>query len=276
MDLVWHSFMEAMTPSQRQLHQGHIGQCNQLVGSHPLTHHSAGSQVRGSHFRSSSKNWEIKVHPNVTWRKIAILTEVGQSESGSEEEFEDSREVLPSRDQFKPPSAPVLVPVPAEVTVSTGPMPSSSLGGPIPSGEVDANLVGEGFDDGTLNEDLIEDAKFYQDVALNYQKALLAQQVELQDKFKAQSCLMEEASVAIHTAETEAQQWHQELLQRTLARTPEGVGFCCEQASRTIQGSADFCSRQPVELGSRTQVGDPETAGENPCFGGVTWKSRSC
>ena len=49
----------------------------------------------------------------------------------------------------------------------------------------------------------IEDAKFYQDVALNYQnayEALLAQQVELQDKFKAQSCLMEEAS-AIHAAE---------------------------------------------------------------------------
>ena len=64
-------------------------------------------------------------------------------------------------------------------------------------------------------EDLIEDAKFYQDVAINYQNAyevLLAQQAELQDKFKAQSCLMEEASAAIHAAETEAQQHHQELL----------------------------------------------------------------
>ena len=56
---------------------------------------------------------------------------------------------------------------------------------------------------------LIEDAKFYQDVAINYQntyEVLLVQQAELQDKFKAQSCLMEEASAAIHAAETEAQQ----------------------------------------------------------------------
>ena len=59
------------------------------------------------------------------------------------------------------------------------------------------------------SQDLIKDAKFYQDVALDYQnayEALLAQQVELQDKFKAQSCLIEEASAAIHAAETEAQQ----------------------------------------------------------------------
>ena len=48
---------------------------------------------------------------------------------GVTEEFEDSREVLPPRDQLEPPSVPVLVPGPAEVTVPTGPMPSSSLGG---------------------------------------------------------------------------------------------------------------------------------------------------
>ena len=56
-------------------------------------------------------------------------------------------------------------------------------------------------------EDLIEDAKFFQNTALNDQnayKVLLVQQVELQDKFKAQYSLMEEASAAIHAAQMEA------------------------------------------------------------------------
>ena len=86
------------------------------------------------------------------------------------------------------------------------------MGGLIPSREVDINQVAHGV---LSQEDLIEDAKFYQDVAINYQntyEVLLAQQAELQDKFKAQSGLMEEVSVAIHAAETEAQQHHQELL----------------------------------------------------------------
>ena len=73
--------------------------------------------------------------------------------------------------------------------------------GPIPSREVETNQ------EAIYPQDLIEDAKFYQDVALNYQNAyevLLAQQGELQDKFKALSSLMEEASATIHAAEMEA------------------------------------------------------------------------
>lgn len=72
----------------------------------------------------------------------------------------------------------------------------------------------EGHAKGDLNHiDLIEDAKFYQDTALNYQNAyefVHVQQVELQSKYSAQSYLMEEALVAIKAAE--AQQCHQDLL----------------------------------------------------------------
>ena len=59
-----------------------------------------------------------------------------------------------------------------------GALLTMAKGGPIPSGEVDHNQ------EVISHEDLIEDAKFYQDVALNYQNAyevLLAQQAELQD-----------------------------------------------------------------------------------------------
>ena len=52
--------------------------------------------------------------------------------------------------------------------------------------------------EGISQEDLIKDAKFYQDAAINYQnayEALLAQQVQnFKDKFEAQSHLIQEAS----------------------------------------------------------------------------------
>ena len=142
-----------------------------------------------------------------------MQAEAGQSESGSEEEFEDSRDNLDPGNQIEPPTSnPGSIPGSMEVTAPPVPTISVSLGGQISSREVDINQI----EDGALSqEDLSEDAKFYQDVALYYQNAyevLFVQQVELQDKFKAQSCLMEEASAAIHAAETEVQQHHQDVL----------------------------------------------------------------
>ena len=87
-----------------------------------------------------------------------------------------------------------------------------SVGDPVSSGNLD---VESSTEVGISQEDLIEDAKFYQDMAINYQnahEALLAQQAELQDKFKAQSQLIQEASAAINAAENEARTQHQELL----------------------------------------------------------------
>ena len=46
-------------------------------------------------------------------------------------------------------------------------MSTLSLGGPTPQGKVDYNLVGEGHEDEALAQDLIKDAKFYQDAALD-------------------------------------------------------------------------------------------------------------
>ena len=55
----------------------------------------------------------------------------------------------------------------------------TSMGNPVSSGNVDMESSTEV---GISQEDLIEDAKFYQDMVINYQnayKALLAQQAEL-------------------------------------------------------------------------------------------------
>ena len=94
MALVWCSFMEAVTPGQRQLWQGGIGQC-------PLTHQSARSQARDSHSQSSSENWGVTVDPNIAQRWSIAQAKVGQPGSGSEEEFEDSRDHLDPGDQIE-------------------------------------------------------------------------------------------------------------------------------------------------------------------------------
>ena len=188
------SFMEAVTPGQRRSWQ-------EGLGSHLHTHQPAKGQTSGpSHSRSSSKDQRVPIDPNVSQRRSIILAGEGQSESGSEEEFQDSRDRLVPENQVEPTPTPQLLLNPLEVVSAPPTMTSASMGGPVPSREVDTNQEVIG------HEDLIEDAKFYQDAAFNYQNAyevLLAQQAELQDKFKAQSSLMEEASAAIHAAEME-------------------------------------------------------------------------
>ena len=56
--------------------------------------------------------------------------------------------------------------------------------------------------------DIIEDAKFYQDVTVELQTAYKT----LESRFTQQACLMEEASGALHAAESEASKRQQELL----------------------------------------------------------------
>ena len=77
-------------------------------------------------------------------------------------------------------------------------------------------MVWEDYCEGVQdNLDLIEDAKFYQDAALDYQnayEALHVQQAELQSRYSQQAHLIKEASEAIKSAEAEASRRHQELL----------------------------------------------------------------
>ena len=61
---------------------------------------------------------------------------------------------------------------------------------------------------GLCMRDIIEDAKFYQDVAVELQTAYET----LESRFTQQACLMEEASGALHAAESEASRRQRELL----------------------------------------------------------------
>ena len=201
MSSAWCSFLEVVTPGQRQSQPEGPGQ-------RPCTCQLVRSQVSESCSRSNSESQRVSADPGTTqrWSEVPINEE--HSDSGSEEEFQDSRSS--PGDLEEPTPAPGIFPSSSRTKVPQ--IATTSLGGLISSGEVDVELnTGEGIS----QEDLIEDAKFYQDVAINYQnayKALLAQQAELQGKFEAQSHLIQDASAAIDAAETEAKTHHQELL----------------------------------------------------------------
>ena len=69
--------------------------------------------------------------------------------------------------------------------------------------------TGEEESEGGLHTgDLLEDAKFYQDIAVELQTAYET----LESRFTQQARLMEEASGALHAAESEASKWQRELL----------------------------------------------------------------
>ena len=130
--------------------------------------------------------------------------------SESEEEFQDSRSSPAPGGLEEPTPTPGIFPPSSQNGVSR--VVTTSMGNPVSSGNVD---IESSTEVGISQEDLIEDAKFYQDAAINYQnayEALLAQQVELQGKFKAQSHLIQEASVAIDATESKAKTKCQELL----------------------------------------------------------------
>ena len=63
--------------------------------------------------------------------------------------------------------------------------------------------------------DLLEDAKYYQDAAFEYQsayEALCLQQEELQSRYTQQAQLVEEPSAALRAAENESSQRYQEVI----------------------------------------------------------------
>ena len=70
----------------------------------------------------------------------------------------------------------------------------------------------EDIDFGVMDSgDLIEDAKFYQDATIEYQRAYKTLQLQ-QGRNTQQACLIEEASGALKAAESEVSKHHQELI----------------------------------------------------------------
>ena len=132
---------------------------------------------------------ELREDPRVRVRAVSDDEEQG--------EFQDSRE-----DQFD------------QIPVSNlNPPPASDLGGPgpilmgHPGTSVQGGNQAVGWKGEDMVEDLVQDAKFYQDTALELQGAyedLYQQQIKLQGKYNEQSKLLKEASATIKAADAEA------------------------------------------------------------------------
>ena len=85
--------------------------------------------------------------------------------------------------------------------VSTRPLETSEPLSPEDSGSLQSQVEEESIG-GLVTGDLLEDAKFYQDVAVELQTAYDT----LQKRFDQQSCLMEEASGTLRAAESQVSQ----------------------------------------------------------------------
>ena len=165
------------------------------------------------------------------------------SDDEEEEEFQDSRE-----DQFD------------QIPVSNlNPPPALDLGwpGPILMGHPGTSVQGGnqtvGWEGEDMVEDLVQDAKFYQDTALELQGAyedLYQWQIELQGKYDEQSKLLKEASAAIKAAHAEAKQRHQALLDAQCNKQQE--------FDQAIQGAVQEYKMQLNTTQSKLQARDWE------------------
>ena len=147
------------------------------------------------------------------WPKDYQNARVGGSNSDSNLEFQDAREVLHPGSLAA--SITVIKSVPTTLTISSS---STRLTQPHASQYSESGRLQRVLDseEGAISTaDLIEDAKFYQDAALGYHDAyetLCIQQKELQHRYTQQVQLVEEASEALRAAEAESSVRHQELV----------------------------------------------------------------
>ena len=202
---LWHSFVEAVTPGHDLPGQGGGGHHNHTVGGCPLSCEPVESHVREACSRSSSDHRGVPGDPNVTsrkllrlgWRSLGVRMRKSLRTQGS---------IYLLRMLLNIPQTRKQAPIPHS---STSSHLTHSLG-------VSQGGQGEVHCKGIMDHaNLIENAKFYQDTALNYQnayEALHAQQVELQGRYSAQASLIEEALAAVKAVEAEAQQRHEQLL----------------------------------------------------------------
>ena len=139
-----------------------------------------------------------------------------EEEQDSDVEFQDSREVLPTRSLADS----IAVPRLTQATLETNNQPplsrlESHINQTTESGESLQVLDSESGTGAIGTANLIEDAKFYQDTTLEYQDAyetLRLQQEELQHRYTQQVQLVQEASEALRAVEVQSSIRQQEFV----------------------------------------------------------------
>ena len=141
---------------------------------------------------------------------------MGEVDSDSDVEFQDSREALPTRSLA---DSVAVTRVPQATTMKTTQLPSPELNQrhhvESESGESPQTPSSEEGVNASHVVNLLEDVKYFHNAALGYQDAyetLQQQQEELQSRFSKQAKLVQEASEALRAAEVESSAKQQEIV----------------------------------------------------------------
>ena len=203
------------------------------TSGHPQPEESQPEETREPQQTSSRADLEqrrVTHDPNVLGDQQVEVEDLG-SECGEDEQ--EQRNPLDPGDLAS--QITVRRPRPAPVPVIP-PQEESAL----EDSEAPETTGEEESEDGLLTGDLLEDAKFYQDIAVELQTAYET----LESRFTQQACLMEEASEALYAAESEASKRQQELLRLQKDR---------EADIQTAVGKAVFEYREQLTAAKQKQ-----------------------
>ena len=214
------------------------------TGGRPRPEESRPEETREPQQASSRADLEqrrVTRDPNVLGDQQVEVEDLG---SESEEDEQEQRNPLDPGDLAS--QITVRRPRPAPVPVIP-PEEESAL----EDSEAPETTGEEESEGGLLTGDLLEDAKFYQDVAVELQTAYET----LESRFTQQARLMEEASGALHAAESEASKRQRELLKLQRdheANVEQAVGKRSLSTKSSLQLPSKDSSQRTVSTNKRS------------------------
>ena len=187
---LWWSFVETITPGTDHPAQESGESCNHMVGDETSTHEEESDIVTIPVYKAALEHSGATDDPLVAQPRGAREIAMGEVEPDSEEDSTGG--------DHSPPKD-----LASQIAVwRTTPTPETHQQG------FKHPHVQQAIGVKDLVGDILQDAKLYQDAAIEYQSTYKA----LQKRYSEQVCLMQEASGALLTAESQASQKQQELL----------------------------------------------------------------
>ena len=215
---LWKSFVEAMAPPKhgKQVQGGGVT-LNCMVHGRPLSHcEPQGSHAKESGSKAPLEHREVRADLNVDLARENRNARVEGIKGDSDVELQESGEAMHPGTLANSIAAPRTVPTTSVTTASASTeLKDIHTSQSSESGE-SLQVLDSDIGMGAVSAaDLIEDAKFYQDIEIGYQDAyetLCIQQEELQHQYTQQAQLVEEASEALRAAESKSSLRYQEFI----------------------------------------------------------------
>ena len=211
---LWKSFMEDLAPPQwaeRLRREGVTLNCT--VDERWLSRHESSKPVESQSARAQLQSREvIRADLNMNLAKETRSTRVAEVELDSDVEFQDSREVQPTRSLA---DSITVQKVPQVATQETQWPPFQDPRHQVEQSEsVESEQIPGSEDGANHTANLLEDVQYFHNATLGYQdayEALQLQQEELQSRYTQQAQLVQESSEALKAVEEESSMCKQEI-----------------------------------------------------------------